>query len=252
MTDNTFFTELEGVYGSGEAASILSLLQDSGVELSDTVWRRLLSCEPVQYIIGEAHFAGREFLVDSSTLIPRGETEELTRLVEKKLGKNFSGTLCDIGTGSGIIAITLALGLPLARVTAMDISSSALSVASRNAERFSAVVDFKQCDVLEIDELPFDVVVSNPPYVRDSEREMMHSNVLDFEPHTALFVRDSDPLIFYREILKKSRGEVFFEINQYLGDELVALCRELGYDYAEIYNDIHDNPRLCHAKRNLK
>lgn len=243
-----FAAQLENLYGEREARSILKLYNETKGELTPLDAERLLSAEPLQYILGEAHFYGREFNVNQYTLIPRGETEELVVKVVKSLGKDFSGSILDVGTGSGIIAITLSKELPKATISAIDISEGAIEVAKSNAEKFKANVEFKVQDIFECTELDYDVVVSNPPYVTEKEKEQMHPNVLDFEPDTALFVSDHDPLIYYREIAKLSR-RVFFEINEHFGSEMSEMLSSLGYSEIEVIKDIHDRERICTAKR---
>ncbi len=249
FTPDVFKCELAKIYGEREAGSIIELYREQKGELTEVDMGRMLSSEPIQYIIGEAHFYGREFYVNPSTLIPRGETEELVHLIIKDLGQNFNGTILDIGTGSGIIATTLSLELPNAKISAIDISAEAVETAKRSAERYSASVNFYLQDIFTTENLEFDVVVSNPPYIRESEMEQMHSNVLDFEPHTALFVSDSDPLIFYREIAKRTPAQLYFEINEALGEEMVAMLTEQGFSQIEIIKDIHNRDRVCRARR---
>lgn len=244
-----FTARLSSLYGEREARSIIALYNEEKGEITPQDKLRLLSAEPVQYIVGRAHFWGREFKVNSSTLIPRGETEELVYLITKRLGSSFSGSILDIGTGSGIIAISLALDLPKAKLSAIDISEKAIETAKSNSEEFGAKIDFKVQDIFETKELNFDVVVSNPPYIKESEKELMHHNVLDFEPHTALFVSDNDPLIFYREIARRTPNLLFFEINENHGSDLVEMLQNEGFTDIEIIKDLHDRDRICTAKR---
>lgn len=243
-----FFEKLSQIYGSREARAIISRYQEDCGALDDLSEHRLLCGEPVQYIIGWTEFYGRRFLVNHDVLIPRGETEELVRMVERSLGRDFSGTILDIGTGSGAIAVSLALELPLSRVRAVDISTQAIDVARSNAMALGAKVDFMQCDILESESLTADIVVSNPPYVTPAEKACMATNVLDFEPHLALFVDQDDPLIFYREIASRvDCRQIFFEINEMFGAQMVDLMESLGYQGVEILKDIHDRDRICKA-----
>lgn len=244
-----FQAKLAQIYGEREARAIVDLYRSSCGELTDDVCRRLLACEPVQYVIGDAHFYGRQFDVTPSVLIPRGETEELVRKVIVALGRDFDGSIIDVGTGSGAIAVTLALELPKAKVTAIDICECALGVARRNAEKLRAEVEFVCQDVLNAPYFTHDVVVSNPPYVTNSERDVMASNVLDFEPHKALFVDDEDPLLFYREIARRAQGLLFFEINAQFGDQTAEMLNKLGYTDVKVERDIHDRDRICTARR---
>ena len=221
---------------------------------------RLRSGEPMQYILGRTDFFGRDFEVDSRVLIPRPETEELVERIRRR--ERNARRILDVGTGSGCIAITLALELPTAAVSAIDLSTDALAVARHNAERLGAQVDFRQGDALgpfrTLFDEPFDVVVSNPPYVPESDRLTMHRNVLEHEPALALFVPDEDPLRFYRAIaregltLLRAGGALYFEIYHALAAEMVHLVEEMGYEEVTIFNDLQDKPRmLCGRKPKL-
>ena len=221
---------------------------------------RLRAGEPMQYILGHTDFYGRLFSVDSRVLIPRPETEELVHLICHE--ERSARRLLDVGTGSGCIAISLALELPAATVSAVDISTEALALARHNAEQLGAKVDFRQADALQglseaFDE-EFDVIVSNPPYVPDSDRSTMHCNVLEHEPALALFVPDEDPLCFYRAIaeagltLLRAGGKLYFEIYHALADEMRLLIESLGYEEVRIITDLYNKPRmLCGRKPNL-
>ena len=224
--------------------------------LSEAV-RRLLAGEPVQYVTGMARFNDLLIKVSPAVLIPRPETEELVQKICTTLPKEASFRIWDIGTGSGCIAIALAKHFVNAEVYAFDVSEAALEVASENAERNNAQVHFICDDVLhpksEIFTQPVDLVVSNPPYVCDSERAAMEANVLDWEPETALFVPDDDPLRFYRQILSLAKtqlnpeGQVWFEINERMGEEMLLLCREMGFAEAEVLEDYVGKQRFCHV-----
>lgn len=219
---------------------------------------RLLAGEPVQYVTGMARFGDLLIKVSPSVLIPRPETEELVQKISTTLPKEASIRIWDIGTGSGCIAIALAKLFENAEVYAFDVSEAALGVARENAERNNAKVHFICDDVLhpksEIFIQPVDLVVSNPPYVCDSERTAMEANVLDWEPESALFVPDDDPLRFYRQILALAKkqlnhgGQVWFEINERMGEEILSLCRETGFDCTEIMLDFNGRPRFCHTR----
>lgn len=225
------------------------------------VQARLLAHEPVQYVLGTAHFAGLELEVTPATLIPRPETEELVQLIARAHAGQPSLCLLDVGTGSGCLAIALALALPRpARIVAVDISAGALVVAGRNAARYAPLVELQQVDILQ--ELPaglppgsLDIVVSNPPYVRESERVLMRENVLAWEPPTALFVPDDDPLRFYRrlgevgQLLLRPGGGLYLEINEALSDETQALLRGQGYAAVRGVADMFDRPRMVAAIR---
>ena len=224
--------------------------------LSEAV-RRLLAGEPVQYVTGMARFNDLLIKVSPAVLIPRPETEELVQKICTTLPKEASFRIWDIGTGSGCIAIALAKRFPDAEVIAFDVSDEALQVAKENAESNGAKVTFVHDDVThpqsDYFNQPVDLVVSNPPYVCDSERAAMEANVLDWEPETALFVPDDDPLRFYRQILALAKtqlnpeGQVWFEINERLGEEMLLLCREMGFPEAEVLEDFAGRPRFCRA-----
>ena len=217
---------------------------------------RLLADEPVQYVTGLAHFDGLAFQVNPSVLIPRPETEELVWKVAAERPADWSGRIWDVGTGSGCIAVALAKRFPWARVTAFEVSEQALATARANAERLQATVEFVCDDVLhpfsEAWSVSVDVVVGNPPYIRESERTAMEGMVLDYEPESALFVPDEDPLLFYRQILALAKprlnpdGAVWFEINEALGEEMVRLCDEKGFR-ADLLEDFAGKPRFVKA-----
>ncbi|WP_019946839.1 peptide chain release factor N(5)-glutamine methyltransferase [Hymenobacter aerophilus] len=217
---------------------------------------RLLRHEPLQYVLGMAHFAGLELEVTPATLIPRPETEELVELIAREQRGRVGLHVLDVGTGSGCIPLALAARLPGARLTAVDVSAEALSVARRNAVRCGVAVDFQQVDILQaVPQLaaPLDVLVSNPPYVLENERALMRPNVLKFEPATALFVPDHDPLLFYRRIAELGRellttgGALYFEINEQYAAETQELLRGLGYASIASHLDIFDRPRMVRA-----
>lgn len=215
--------------------------------------------EPIQHIIGEAYFMDMLFKVSKNVLIPRPETEDLVRWVlkdhfENNKGKNIK--ILDIGTGSGCIAISLAKN-STADVFALDISEKALVVAKENALKNKVKIIFMNEDIFNIEtNIAFDIIVSNPPYVRELEKKEMHANVLDSEPALALFVSDEDPLVFYREIIKfaqknlKEKGFLYFEINQYLGKETEELLKEFDFSEIELRKDIFGNHRMLKGRRN--
>ena len=256
-------------------------------QLSEAV-NRLLSGEPVQYVTGMARFCDLLIKVSPSVLIPRPETEELVQKIctaslpchssvesaamsfqrgyvrEKESmaavslgGSTKPNRIWDIGTGSGCIAIALAKHFVNAEVIGFDVSEEALQIAKENAENNGVKITFVKDDVLnptsEFFKQPVSLVVSNPPYVCDSERAAMEANVLDWEPENALFVPDDDPLRFYRKILELTKaqltpyGQVWFEINERMGEEMLCLCREIGFEKAEIMLDFAEKPRFCRA-----
>lgn len=212
--------------------------------------------EPIQYIIGKGHFLGRDFAVNASVLIPRPETEELVLLI-KDIVEDRKAEILDIGTGSGAIAISLALECHNANVSAIDVSVDALGMAKNNATNNSANVTFLHDDILSPDlTYPlYDIVVSNPPYVRNCEKQMMRGNVLDFEPHLALFVEDADPLIFYDKIATfayqhlNEKGLIFFEINEMFGSQVGELLDANNFNDINIVKDFNDKDRFVWATK---
>ena len=251
----------------------------------EKIMQRLEKGEPVQYIIGVADFFGRQFHVAPGVLIPRPETEELcrwilasdkhglTRTVRESLHQSDAKVrvspsqsdahILDIGTGSGCIAITLALELPDAKVTAWDISDDALRIAADNAKSLGANVTFEHCDVLNISPSSFlvppsskySLIVSNPPYICEKEKSAMECNVLEHEPHLALFVPDDDPLLFYRAIAQyaiealKPQGSLFFELNPLYADDLAQMLRMMSYHDISIRRDQFGKPRFLKATK---
>jgi release factor glutamine methyltransferase len=220
---------------------------------------RLKNHEPLQYVLGETEFFGLPLKVDSRVLIPRPETEELVEWIIKDW-KNTTCNIVDICTGSGCIAIALAKNLPDATLSACDISEDALALARENSRLNETNVRFFCADALAdqwIDTLDSpDVIVSNPPYVLESEKSSMHPNVLDYEPSIALFVPDTDPLLFYEAIGKKALaslkhgGALYVEINREKGEETVALFRQMGFGFVELRTDLFGNARMIKAVKN--
>lgn len=221
----------------------------------ENVLHDLMQEKPIQYIFGKAYFYGLTFEVNASTLIPRAETEELVEWIINSVDTSKPIRILDIGTGSGCIGITLAKELPLARVTLMDISKDALNVAKRNAKHNKVQVETILQDVLQVDTLveQYDIIVSNPPYVRNLEKVEIKKNVLAYEPHLALFVEDDNALIFYRKIAQlandnlQEKGLLFYEINQYLGPQTVALFESLSFTDVELKKDMLGNDRMVKA-----
>lgn len=213
---------------------------------------------PIQYIVGKTNFMGLEFEVNTAVLIPRPETEELISWILNDHDKNAVLSVLDIGTGSGCIPIVLAKQLPESNIQTMDVSDKALEIAKNNARKHQVKVDFMHQDVLKLEALThsYDIIVSNPPYVRESEKEQMRDNVVKYEPDLALFVSDQDPLIFYKHIARlalhtlRSNGSLYFEINQYLGKALCKVLIDLGFKNVEIKKDIFGADRMIRAKKN--
>ena len=238
----------------------LELALDPKKELSqdeikhfDKILGKLIQHEPIQYIIGKTEFFGLTFQVNKNVLIPRPETEELVSWILSDFLESRTSALriLDIGTGSGCIAISLAKNLPDTKLIAIDISEKALKIASKNAEVNGVVVKFENQDILHLDKFigSFDVIVSNPPYVRDLEKKEMNRNVLENEPEGALYVRDNDPLLFYEAITNLAKislgkgGSLYFEINQYLAKETEKLMLDSGFK-TKLKKDIFGNYRM--------
>lgn len=220
------------------------------IEKLKNILIRIQTQEPIQYILGEAWFYGRKFKVNSSVLIPRPETEELVYWIKEQHSGKMR--ILDIGSGSGCIPITLSLEMALSEVYGLDISEAALQVAKQNTIDLEAKVEFKKCDILN-EEIPFrdlDIIVSNPPYIRELEKEMMLPNVLDHEPHLALFVPDNDPLRFYKLIAEKAKkvlkpqGWLYFEINEAFGLATSEVLLSNGFSKIEIRKDMQGKDRM--------
>jgi release factor glutamine methyltransferase len=225
------------------------------ISLWDAILDKLKSQIPIQYLLGTTHFYGCDFFVDENVLIPRPETEELVDWIVKlnsKLSKKQNIKILDIGTGSGCIAISLAKNILNSEVFAVDVSEKALALAKKNAIFNHVSVAFSHKNILETTRFDqkFDIIVSNPPYVRNQEKAEIKPNVLENEPHLALFVPDIDPLIFYKKIGELAaanlnpNGQLFFEINQYLGKETQDLLESLGLKNIELRKDIYGNDRM--------
>ncbi len=227
---------------------------DNSISSVQSVLSEMLEGKPIQYILGYAHFYGRKFMVNPSVLIPRQETEELVKLVLSKVTHSRMKVL-DIGSGSGCIGITLAAECKDLDVTALDVDPDALKVTKLNAQLNGVNIRTIQADILLVDQLPdtYNIIVSNPPYVTDSEKVLMHRNVLQHEPSKALFVKDNDPLIFYKQILFLAKESlttdvmVFIEINERYGREMMGLCRESGFTTVEIFKDLSGKDRMVKA-----
>lgn len=233
------------------------LLEPETVALLQTMAKRIAAGEPPQYVVGRARFCGMYLQVTPATLIPRPETEGLVDIITDHNSTARDLHILDIGTGSGCIAIALARALPFARVDACDISADALIIAEDNARQLHASVNFAQCDILH-EPIPnepiYDVIVSNPPYIARSEAADMEARVLDFEPHTALFVDDNDPLIFYRAIARyahaalKPKGMLYFEINPLFAKQLEQMLYDEGFNYVDIQRDFCQRQRFAIAR----
>lgn len=273
-----FIQALTPIYDAGEAESFFYLVLEEKHQLKRIdlalqpdlvfseeeimVWNAILlqlkKEIPIQYLLGKTSFYGLDFEVNENVLIPRPETEELVDwILESQKSKVESPILkiLDIGTGSGCIAISLAKNIPNALVYAIDVSEKALATAQKNAKRNEVNVTFINQNILETLDLgqEFDIIVSNPPYVRNLEKQEIKKNVLDNEPHLALFVEDNDALIFYRKIAQlaqknlRTNGHLYFEINQYLGKEMIELLEEMNFKNLELRKDIYGNDRMTRA-----
>lgn len=258
------FVVLEDAFGLSRTDIYLG--KDTAFSEDDTIrlekiLRRLEQGEPVQYVIGTAQFCDLTFRVTPDTLIPRPETEELVGWVASLLSSDAPCSVLDVGTGTGCIAISLAKQFPRAQVTAWDISEGALAVARQNAQVNGVTVDFRRTDVLEVvnesaasapssDAL---YIVSNPPYICERERAEMEAHVLDYEPASALFVPDADPLLFYRALARLGQQlnatAVLVEINQAYGQETVEMFQSSGYSNVELRRDIYGKDRMIKAVR---
>lgn len=260
------------LYGEAEARQIAEmvlesrgvsrnmLLVDPNEELQfpdlDSVINDIRAWRPVQYIIGTAEFAGMDFEVSDAVLIPRPETEELVVWIASEVGD--SASILDVGTGSGCIAIALSRAVSGSSVWALDISAEALAVARRNGAKYAPDVRFVEGDALSdfsaLFAEKFDIVVSNPPYIPDSDSRLMRRNVTDYEPHTALFVPDNDPLLFYRSIARtalkmlNAEGKLYFEIYESLADEMQRMLRAEGYEEIVVREDFRGKPRMICAR----
>ncbi|SFZ92175.1 release factor glutamine methyltransferase [Flaviramulus basaltis] len=265
---NTFHQELDAIYLKEEVDSFFYILIESYYNVSriqlamnpdyevddcNVILNALDSLKrekPLQYILGETEFYGLPFKVNEHVLIPRPETEELVEWIIKHNDKQRN--ILDIGTGSGCIAISLAKHIKKAKVYALDVSSEALKIAKINAQLNNVNIEFIEASILEqpIINAKFDIIVSNPPYVREKEKELIKSNVLDNEPHLALFVKDENPLLFYEAISQfavnnlSKKGVLFFEINEYLGNDMIALLNHNNFSNIQLKQDIFKKDRM--------
>ena len=273
-----FIQELTALYGVDEAESFFYLILENkqqlraidlalnpNLEFSEAelvIWNGLLEQLkkeiPVQYLLGSTSFYGLEFTVNENVLIPRSETEELVDWIINENSKTDTPLkILDIGTGSGCIAISLAKNIGDAQVFAIDVSKEALATAKINAQNNGVNIQFIEQDILETEDLAqqSDIIVSNPPYVRNLEKEEIKNNVLEYEPHLALFVADDNALVFYRKIAELAqknlspKGKLYFEINQYLGKEMADLLQELGFKNIELRKDIYGNDRMIFGEK---
>lgn len=267
--------DLAGVYDEKETRNVIFLLMEGLFQVSPadilvgkeftmtkqlkTKWEesieRLKSHEPIQYVLGNAHFYGLDFKVNKDVLIPRQETEELVDWIVSQ--QHEGQEVLDIGTGSGCIAISIGLKLPDVQVTAWDNSPRALSLARKNAENHHINIDLQEVDVLsqEIPEAVFDLIVSNPPYIPTQQKNIMHPNVIEYEPAGALFVGDDHPLTFYSAIcnmtsrILRPKGWIYFEINESFGREMVRLLKDHSFNKIELRKDINGKNRMVRGQK---
>ena len=266
-------SEIRSLYEEHEAATLVRRLlaerceiseaalladPDATIEIPDfeQLAQELASGRPLQYIVGYTEFYGLDFRVREGCLIPRPETEELVDNILKK--HPSAHRILDVGTGSGCIAIALKKGLPEAQITALDRSEEALEIARENCQHLAAEIDLRKGDALSLEawvEGPFDVIVSNPPYIPQSEERLMRKNVLDFEPHEALFVPDKEPLLFYRAIgrsalnLLSPNGSLWFEVHENYADQTAEMLKEEGFGEVEVICDLFDKKRMVWSRR---
>lgn len=252
-------TELTGYSKAKLKAFVNDPLNQAQQQRAHDVLKELATGKPVQYVLGHAHFYGLDFKVSSAVLIPRPETEELVQWILETMKGSHPQTVLDIGTGSGCIPITIKSVHPDSELFAIDISADALAIAQANAQINNVEVKFVEADILdlraaEIDNRTYHIIVSNPPYVTGKDKLQMHTNVTDFEPHTALFVSDTNPLIFYKAITDFSSehlfpgGYLFFEINESYGMETLEMMKQKGFINAELRQDMMGKDRMIRAQ----
>ena len=264
---NYIISELQGFYPEEELRELAYWIIEESTGMTRTqiitdckdtqnipnmeiILQKLRAHEPIQYIFGHTEWMDLDLRVTPDTLIPRPETAELVEWILQVGDRDKPLSVLDIGTGSGCIAIALKKAAPKWQVTGIDISQKALAVAKENATRNKVKVNWLQADILSPianNPLPIaDIIVSNPPYICDSEKKDMDARVLDYEPHSALFVPDTDPLLFYRQIasLASSPSLVFFEINEAYGNEVCAMMEQMGYSDVQLKNDMYGKPRM--------
>lgn len=276
--DSFFFILIEELLGLQRIDTVLKpdfIIENEILNNLKNIISRLKKEEPIQYILGKTAFYGLPFLVDKNTLIPRSETEELVEWILKEIQElrikiqKESLSILDIGTGTGCIPISLAKNLKNITISAIDVSSNALKIAKQNASLNNVTIDFFELDILQAENLnklsvlaqskthsnnKYDIIVSNPPYVRELEKVEIKNNVLNNEPHLALFVDNENPLIFYKKIADLAKkhltknGLLFFEINQYLSSETVTMLKEKEFTNIELKKDLFGNKRMIQAR----
>ena len=252
---------IDDILGYSEVELLIKgneVLSDFVIGKIDSVVERVERGEPLQYVLGWARFEGNRYMVTPDTLIPRPETQELVDIIISRHGEEKDLRVMDVGTGSGCIAISLARGLKFAQVSAIDISQPALEVARENAKMLKTRVNFECRDALSLTPKrgeKYDIIVSNPPYIAEYERKDMEHSVLDYEPSTALFVPNDDPLRFYRAIASfavealSQDGHIYYEINPLFATEMLEMMRGMGYNDIEIINDMQGRKRMLCARK---
>ena len=275
--DSFFFILIDELLGLQRVDTVLKpdfMIENEVLSNLKSITSRLKKEEPIQYILGKTEFYGLPFLVDNNTLIPRPETEELVEWILKEIQElrikiqKESLSILDIGTGTGCIPISLAKNLKNETISAIDVSSNALKIAKQNASLNNVTIDFFELDILQAENLnklsvlaqskthsnnKYDIIVSNPPYVRELEKVEIKNNVLNNEPHLALFVDNENPLIFYKKIADLAKknltknGMLFFEINQYLSNETVSMLKDKGFTNIQLKKDLFGNDRMIKA-----
>jgi release factor glutamine methyltransferase len=248
---------VEDVSGFNSTDILVDNKFQTGPSFRSTILKYILQLkkqEPIQYILGKAYFYENMYEVNENTLIPRPETEELVKLVLAFCQNKIPIKVLDIGVGSGCIATSIGLNLPQATVDGLDVSTSALAVARRNAEKLGVEIDFFQADIFTFHTTKkYDVIISNPPYVRESEKKLMNKNVVNHEPAKAIFVADSDPLIFYNRIVEFSKealsanGALFFEVNEVFAADVAKLMTKSNFLKIEVVKDINNKDRFVYG-----
>jgi len=267
--------KLSGIYEFNEAKSISNILISYVLEFSNTdiilnsseriseekmvkldeLEKRIMLCEPIQYIMGHTFFYGLKFFVDKNVLIPRQDTEIIVDDIVKNYSKANNLKILDICSGTGCIAIALKKNIPEANVFAIEISDKAIEIMKKNCiENDTTDIEIYKYDILSDKKFPFkqefDLIISNPPYILENEKSQIHKNIINFEPEIALFVKDSDPLIFYRKILEKvkknsnKKTKIYFECNQKFIYKIIQLCEYFGFKYDKIIKDFNENDRF--------
>ena len=254
-----FFITIDSLLNYNRSAFLVNkqrLITDAEFAAFENVISSLKSGKPIQYILGEAYFYGLKFKVNQAVLIPRPETEELVEWILDEIDNSLEINILDIGTGSGCIAIALKRNQPLANVYALDIAIDTIATAKENALLNNAEISFITDDILNLKtsfDKKIDIIISNPPYIKEDEKQAMHQNVLANEPHRALFVTNENPLIFYNAIAEfamenlADHGLLFFEINEYLGKETVSLLQHKGFNNIELRKDMQGKDRMVKA-----